>query len=280
MGELKARDSRIFNYRVDYVYRVLTDIASYHRWWPREISFELQYLDPGIIGTIVDVHNGMFVRWKSVVSGFKPNKLLAIDYVEGSWVGQTYWRFEDKGGKTELTLEIDLDVNRAWLSFVSNFISFSRFHSRQMQKVFGNLDKYLRENESLYFSGPIVAGMDHIVITVSDIEKSCRFYHEVLGLEVITFAEGRKALRFGSQKINLHQSGGEYEPKAANPMPGTADICFVSKAPVEATAAWLKSKNVEIIKGPVKRTGAAGEMTSVYLRDPDGNLIELGCYHK
>ncbi|MBZ0201458.1 MAG: VOC family protein [Ignavibacteria bacterium] len=149
-----------------------------------------------------------------------------------------------------------------------------------MQKVFGNLDKYLKENESLYFTGPIVSGIDHIVITVSDIENTCRFYHEVLGLEVITFAEGRKALKFGNQKINLHQAGGEYTPKAVNPLPGTADICFVSKAPVEATAAWLKSKNVEIIKGPVKRTGATGEMNSVYLRDPDGNLIELGCYHK
>ncbi len=280
MGELKAKDSRIFNYRVDYVYRVLTDIASYHKWWPREISFELQYLDPGIIGTIVDVHNGMFVRWKSVVSGFRPNKLLAIDYVEGSWVGETYWRFEDKGGKTELSLEIDLSVNRAWLGVVSRFINFSRFHSRQMQKVFNNLDRYLRENESLYFSGPLVGGVDHIVLTVSDIENTCRFYHEILGLEVITFQEGRKALKFGNQKINLHQAGGEYQPVAAKPFPGTTDICFVSKAPFEAVMAWLKSKKAVIIEGPVERTGAMGTMTSVYLRDPDGNLIELGCYHK
>ena len=147
MGELKAKDSRIFDYPVDYVYRVLTDIASYHKWWPREISFELEYLDPGVIGTVVNVHNGLFVSWKAKVSGFRTNRLLAIDYTEGSWIGKTYWRFEDKAGKTEISLEIDLSVNRAWLDTASKFVDFSHIHSRQMQKVFNNLDKYLRENE-------------------------------------------------------------------------------------------------------------------------------------
>ena len=108
------------------------DIASYHKWWPREISFELEYLDPAVIGTIVDVHNGMFVRWKARVSGFKTNRILAIDYIDGDWIGKTHWRFEETESGTKLSLDIDLEINRAWLKAVSRFISFQRFHSKQI----------------------------------------------------------------------------------------------------------------------------------------------------
>lgn len=280
MGELKAIDTCELKFPADYVYRVVADIAAYNKWWPREISFELQYLDPGIIGTVIDVHNGMFVRWKAKVSGFKTNRLLAIDYVEGDWIGNTYWRFEETGGRTKLTLEIDLEINRAWLKLVSAFINFPKFHSKQIKKVFSNLEKYLAENQSAYLQGIRITELDHLVLTVTDVEKTCAFYSSVLGMEVITFDEGRKALKFGGRKINLHHSGSQFNPKASNPQPGSADICFITYLRIEDVIRELASKNVSIELGPVERTGADGKMTSVYIRDPDGNLIELAAYHK
>jgi catechol 2,3-dioxygenase-like lactoylglutathione lyase family enzyme/ribosome-associated toxin RatA of RatAB toxin-antitoxin module len=280
MSELKAADSCLLKFPADYVYRVVADIAAYNKWWPREISFELLYLDPGIIGTVIDVHNGMFVRWKAKVSGFKTNRLLAIDYVEGDWIGNTYWRFEETGGATKLTLEIDLEINRAWLKIASSFIDFPKFHSKQIKKVFANLEKYLAENVSSYLQGIRITELDHLVLTVSDIEKTCEFYRSVLGMEVITFNEGRTALKFGGRKINLHSSGNEFNPKAANPKPGSSDVCFITHLSSEDVIKELNSKNVIIELGPIERTGADGKMTSVYIRDPDGNLIELATYHK
>jgi catechol 2,3-dioxygenase-like lactoylglutathione lyase family enzyme len=117
--------------------------------------------------------------------------------------------------------------------------------------------------------------LDHLVLTVKDVDASCTFYNRVLGMQVVTFGTGRKALLFGEQKINLHPLGKEFEPKAANPMPGSADLCFIAAVPLSEVIAHLIASDVEIIEGPVKRTGARGEILSVYFRDPDMNLIEV-----
>lgn len=120
--------------------------------------------------------------------------------------------------------------------------------------------------------------LDHIVLTVADVAATCAFYERMLGMQVVTFAGGRKALSFGNQKINLHQAGREFEPKAAAPTPGSADLCLVSKAPLDQVIAHLHSCGVAILEGPVQRTGAMGPITSVYFRDPDNNLIEVCNY--
>ncbi len=117
--------------------------------------------------------------------------------------------------------------------------------------------------------------LDHLVLTVADIDATCRFYGKVLGMEVVEFGEGRTALRFGGQKINLHQAGREFEPKARHPAPGSADLCFIVTTPLQQVIAHLEQCAVAIEQGPVQRTGASGPLLSVYLRDPDGNLIEL-----
>jgi catechol 2,3-dioxygenase-like lactoylglutathione lyase family enzyme len=117
--------------------------------------------------------------------------------------------------------------------------------------------------------------LDHLVLTVRDVEASCAFYESVLGMRIVTFGEGRKALRFGSQKINLHQAGREFEPKALCPTPGSADLCFLTDLPLEQVIAHVESCGVAVIEGPVLRTGALGPIRSIYFRDPDGNLIEV-----
>ncbi|MGH2562594.1 MAG: VOC family protein [Thermomicrobiales bacterium] len=116
--------------------------------------------------------------------------------------------------------------------------------------------------------------IDHVVFTVRDIATTCDFYKRVLGIEVVN-AEGRTALHFGGCKINLHQAGSEFEPKAATPGPGTQDICLITAAPIERVVAHLTGAGVPIIEGPVPRSGARGMIESVYLRDPDGNLVEV-----
>ncbi len=121
--------------------------------------------------------------------------------------------------------------------------------------------------------------LDHFVLTVRDIGATCEFYGRVLGMTVQTFgAEGRKALHFGGQKINLHQAGREFEPKARAPTPGSADLCLVATTPLDDVAAHLGAEGVAIELGPVARTGAMGAMRSLYFRDPDGNLIEVSNY--
>lgn len=117
--------------------------------------------------------------------------------------------------------------------------------------------------------------LDHLVLTVRDIDATCAFYERVLGMTRQTFGEGRTALLFGRQKINLHPAGREFEPKADRPTPGSGDLCFIADGPMEAILAHLKAAGVAIEQGPVPRTGAQGPLTSVYLRDPDGNLIEV-----
>ncbi len=120
--------------------------------------------------------------------------------------------------------------------------------------------------------------LDHIVLTVRNIDATCDFYARVLGMQVVTFGNGRKALTFGNQKFNLHESGKELEPRAQNPAPGSADICLISSTPLPVVVAHLQSCGVEILQGSVRRTGATGPIESVYVRDPDGNLVEISNY--
>lgn len=120
--------------------------------------------------------------------------------------------------------------------------------------------------------------IDHLVVTAWDIDRTIDFYQRVLGMEPVIFAGGRRGLAFGRQKINLHQSGREFEPKALKPAPGTVDLCLISTTPLQDVIAHLESCGVAIVEGPVPRTGALGPMQSVYLRDPDGNLIEISNY--
>ncbi|WP_289138980.1 VOC family protein [uncultured Brevibacillus sp.] len=120
--------------------------------------------------------------------------------------------------------------------------------------------------------------LDHLVLTVRDIEATCRFYEQVLGMQTVTFGEGRKALQFGRQKINLHQVGHEFEPKALHPVSGSADLCLIASVPLEQVIQSMKENGVEIIEGPVQKTGAMGPIMSVYMRDPDHNLIEVSNY--
>lgn len=117
--------------------------------------------------------------------------------------------------------------------------------------------------------------LDHLVLTVADLDVTVDFYTRMLGMREVTFGEGRKALSFGAQKINLHQAGKEFEPKAERPTPGSADLCFIVATPLEEVIAHLAAQGVTLLEGPVRRTGATGPILSVYVRDPDFNLIEL-----
>jgi catechol 2,3-dioxygenase-like lactoylglutathione lyase family enzyme len=120
--------------------------------------------------------------------------------------------------------------------------------------------------------------LDHLVLTVRDLDATIAFYADVLGMEPVTFGGGRRALAFGRQKLNLHEAGHEFEPKAERPAPGSADLCFVVDGPLDPVVAQLERCGVALVEGPVPRTGALGGMRSVYVRDPDGNLVELSSY--
>lgn len=124
----------------------------------------------------------------------------------------------------------------------------------------------------------MIASLDHLVLTVTDIEASVDFYTSVLGMERVRFADDRTALAFGRQKINLHLKGHEFEPKAKAPHPGSADLCFVAAVPLTAVQTRLAAHAIAIEAGPVVRTGAMGPILSVYVRDPDDNLIEICTY--
>jgi catechol 2,3-dioxygenase-like lactoylglutathione lyase family enzyme len=123
-----------------------------------------------------------------------------------------------------------------------------------------------------------IDSLDHVVLTVQDIDATCKFYAKVLGMEIVTFGENRKALSFGSQKINLQQLGRESTLRAEMPTPGSADVCFVTSVPLADVIAHLNFCGVNLIGGPVERNGAKGLMMSVYFRDPDMNLIEVSNY--
>ncbi|ECF3653922.1 VOC family protein [Salmonella enterica subsp. enterica serovar Newport] len=124
----------------------------------------------------------------------------------------------------------------------------------------------------------IIDRIDHLVLTVSDISTTIRFYEEVLGFSAVTFKQNRKALIFGAQKINLHQQEMEFEPKASRPTPGSADLCFITSTPINDVVSEILQAGISIVEGPVEKTGATGEIMSIYIRDPDGNLIEISQY--
>lgn len=122
------------------------------------------------------------------------------------------------------------------------------------------------------------ARLDHLVLTVESIDATLDFYQRTMGMEKVTFHGGRVALVFGNQKINLHERGREFEPRAAHVQPGSADLCFILESSVHDAVRRLDELGIPIIDGPVSRTGATGEILSVYFRDPDGNLIEVSNY--
>lgn len=123
--------------------------------------------------------------------------------------------------------------------------------------------------------GVAVTRLDHLVLTVMDIEAAVDFYARALGMRRVTFGDGRTALAFGEQKINLHARGREISPHALHPMPGSADLCFLTDTPLAAVADHLERCGVTVEEGPVERTGATGRILSLYVRDPDGNLVEI-----
>lgn len=125
-----------------------------------------------------------------------------------------------------------------------------------------------------------IVNLDHIVLTVRDIANTVEFYESVLGMSQEIYDDGRIALKFGNQKINLHEYGREIEPKASQPIPGSEDLCFITDTKIEVAMESVKSKGIYILEGPVKRTGATGSIISFYFRDPDGNLIEISNYVK
>ncbi|WP_138755661.1 VOC family protein [Paenibacillus sinopodophylli] len=120
--------------------------------------------------------------------------------------------------------------------------------------------------------------LDHLVLTVRSVEASCTFYQEVLGMEIITFGEERKAASFGQQKINFHEVDKEIDPKANTPLPGSSDLCLITSETPIVVLQHLKKLGVAVVLGPVERTGALGSITSIYIRDPDYNLIEISSY--
>jgi len=125
-----------------------------------------------------------------------------------------------------------------------------------------------------------LAGLDHLVLTVRDTDATCAFYADVLGMEAVEFEGGRVALHFGGHKINLHKAGAEYVPHAGAPTPGSGDFCLITETPIAEVAAHLEAKGVVIERGPIARQGAQGPILSVYFRDPDGNLVEVGSYRE
>lgn len=131
---------------------------------------------------------------------------------------------------------------------------------------------------------PKITAMDHLVLTVANIDDTCAFYETILGMETEAFtpADGsqRWALKFGNQKINLHQQGQEFDPKAQMPTSGSADLCFLTESPLEVWQEHFEENSVAIIEGPVARTGASGPITSLYIRDPNGNLVEVSIREK
>ena len=120
-----------------------------------------------------------------------------------------------------------------------------------------------------------VLRIDHVVLTVADLGRTIAFYERVLGMTAISFGEGRRGVAFGDQKLNLHQAGQEFEPRALRPAPGAIDMCFTTDVPLDEVAAHLRSESVVIEHGPVDKVGARSALRSLYFRDPDGNLIEV-----
>lgn len=281
MGELKAKDEVFLNYAVDYVYRTVTDIANYSKWWPREVKSELEYLDPAIIGTRINVQNGPFVKWKSVVAGFRTNRLLAIDYVEGAWTGKTAWRFEEINGGTKLSMEIDISCNRLWLKAVSKIMNLSRMHSKQIKLIFSNLNKYLSENFSEYErqnnqGGISVSYIDYLTLAVKDVNVSEKFYRDVFRVENVsggkieTSNKSEVLLKFGNQKIRLLGTD------KASPI-GKDEVLFrmALNTPLDKVKLILLEKGVEVLPGPFTDKAVNSNNDIFFIKDPDGYLIAL-----
>ena len=123
-----------------------------------------------------------------------------------------------------------------------------------------------------------IIGLDHLVLTVKNIKTTTDFYHKFFGIETINFQNGRTALKLGHQKINLHELGHEIDPKAEFSTPGSGDICLISDKPIDDLLKTFQKNNLHIVLGPVLRTGAEGKIKSIYVRDPDQNLIEISNY--
>lgn len=138
-----AKDSKVIHYPIEDVYRTLTDFHSYSSWYPRPFKIEVLHLNANAVGTTLSIENGKLVKWTAKISGFKPNNLIAIDYIEGAWLGKTFWRFESENGSTRVTLEIDIEINSPWLRHLSKIMNFSKVHSKQMQQVFNALELYM-----------------------------------------------------------------------------------------------------------------------------------------
>lgn len=126
----------------------------------------------------------------------------------------------------------------------------------------------------------IIENLDHLVLTVKDLDKTVKFYTEILGMKKEIFKDTRIALKYANQKINLHKLGSEFKPKATNVKQGSADLCFIVKDDINDVFKFLQKKAIKILEGPVFRTGALGDIYSIYINDPDGNLIELSNYIK
>lgn len=151
-------------------------------------------------------------------------------------------------------------------------LHFKRLHTRR----YGESSSFLQSRVTL--CAVKFDRLDHLVLTVRNIDSTVSFYEQVLGMERIETGASRIALAFGEHRINLHESGNEFAPHATRPTPGSADICFVTSASVDEILSHLVVCGVEIELGPVERGGARGTMKSVYFRDPDGNLIEASTY--
>ena len=182
-------------------------------------------------------------------------------------------------GEIELTIEGNKQLYKQGDSY---FIPKGTIHSATIKAGYSDVtffaepSRYKKKKSSSRSIS--IENIDHIVLTVKDIQRTCKFYIEALGMNVIEFGNGRKALKFGKQKINLHEYGKEFEPKAVSAAPGTTDICLITDTPISIFISHLEKKGIDIIDGPVERTGAKGKIESIYFRDPDGNLVEVSNY--
>ena len=158
----------------------------------------------------------------------------------------------------------------------SAWLAWSRHPELQAGAVADHLDGDQSAGEGP--SALEITGLDHLVLTVADVDQAVAFYERVLGMRPVTFGAGRRAVTFGPSKINFHEAGREVVPHAARPVPGSADLCLVTRATPERVLAHLETERVTVAEGPVQRTGARGPITSVYIRDPDENLIEIAFY--
>jgi len=209
--------------------------------------------------------------------GAYDHKILAVpnsdplfdEYQHISDVPQSYLREVEHFFSTYKELEGIKVVAHGWVDVIE-----------AVQTVKESIDRYAESKAegviSRVGSSSIqISHIDHIVLTVSDVARSCDFYSDILGMDVRTFAGGRKALHFGKYKINLHTSDSDVQPKAMHPAHGTIDICFILNGDLEDFIIHLKEHGVEIVSGPGRRNGAVTSLRSVYFHDPDGNLVEV-----